>query len=110
MRGFEDVQYLYYSLVHRGGVGRFPDAMQSDATLMCCAGRLKVMVDLLLLFGGYATVFLVSPKRNGAGGVAGGAPGSLARPALIGRGRPKVREEACLEDMEYIRFLSKRSD
>ncbi|CAM9299616.1 unnamed protein product [Ectocarpus sp. 6 AP-2014] len=40
-----------------------------------------VMVDLLLLFGGYATVFLVSPKRNNAGisGVDGAAPGSLAR-------------------------------
>eukprot|EP00903_Cladosiphon_okamuranus_P014501 g13451.t1 len=48
-----------------------------------------VMVDLLLLFGGYATVFLVSPKRNGSGGVAGAAPGSLARSPLIGRGRPK---------------------
>ncbi|CAN0395493.1 unnamed protein product, partial [Ectocarpus sp. 8 AP-2014] len=40
-----------------------------------------VMVDLLLLFGGYATVFLVSPKRNNAdiSGVNGAAPGSLAR-------------------------------
>ena len=35
----------------------------------------KVMVDLLLLFGGYAMVFLVSPKRNAATGT----PGSLAR-------------------------------
>lgn len=61
-----------------------------DHDAMWCAGRLKVMVDLLLLFGGYATVFLVSPKRNGAGGVAGAVPGSLTRSSLIGRGRPKV--------------------
>ncbi|CAN0079611.1 unnamed protein product [Pylaiella littoralis] len=39
-----------------------------------------VMVDLLLLFGGYATVFLVSPKRNNAR-VDGAIPGSLARSA-----------------------------
>lgn len=38
------------------------------------------MVDLLLLFGGYATVFLVSPKRNNAR-VDGAIPGSLARSA-----------------------------
>ncbi|CAM9861321.1 unnamed protein product, partial [Ectocarpus sp. 13 AM-2016] len=40
-----------------------------------------LMVDLLLLFGGYATVFLVCPKRNNAGisAVNGAAPGSLAR-------------------------------
>ncbi|CAM9255245.1 unnamed protein product [Ectocarpus fasciculatus] len=46
-----------------------------------------VMVDLLLLFGGYATVFLVSPKRNNAGisGANGAAPGSLAR--LKGRAK-----------------------
>lgn len=35
----------------------------------------KVVVDLLLLFGGYAMVFLVSPKRNASAA----APGSLAR-------------------------------
>eukprot|EP00904_Undaria_pinnatifida_P005674 jgi/Undpi1/2236/HiC_scaffold_12.g05622.m1 len=34
-----------------------------------------VVVDLLLLFGGYAMVFLVSPKRNASAA----APGSLAR-------------------------------
>eukprot|EP00752_Nemacystus_decipiens_P007826 g6991.t1 len=51
-----------------------------------------VVVDLLLLFGGYATVFLVSPKRNGAGGVPGAGPGSLARSTLIGQGRPKFAQ------------------
>lgn len=35
------------------------------------------MVDLLLLFGGYATVFLVSPKRKAGSAV----PRSLARDA-----------------------------
>ena len=60
-------------------------------------------MDLLLLFGGYATVFLVSPKRNGAGGVAGAAPGSLARSTLIGRGRRKVRRRlAC---RAYVRVI-----
>ncbi|CAM9748301.1 unnamed protein product [Hapterophycus canaliculatus] len=50
------------------------------------------MVDLLLLFGGYATVFLVSPKRNnaggnGVGGIDGTMPGSRGR--LAGRSKPK---------------------
>ena len=69
-------------------------ALVSDAIMtrhVCCDWRLKVMVDLLLLFGGYATVFLVSPKRNSAGGVAGAVPGSLARSPVIGRGTPKAR-------------------
>lgn len=53
----------------------------------------KVVVDLLLLFGGYATVFLVSPKRNNSSRVAGAIiPGSLARSA--GGTRPKVRKKA----------------
>lgn len=52
-----------------------------------------MVVDLLLLFGGYATVFLVSPKRNSAGeGAAGAVPGSLAQSPVIGRGSPKVRD------------------
>ncbi|CAN0442371.1 unnamed protein product [Ectocarpus sp. 12 AP-2014] len=53
----------------------------SDHVVVFLFRWLKVMVDLLLLFGGYATVFLVSPKRNNAGisGVNGAAPGSLAR-------------------------------
>ncbi|CAM9132215.1 unnamed protein product [Scytosiphon promiscuus] len=51
-----------------------------------------VMVDLLLLFGGYATVFLVSPKRNTGGrngmdGINGAISGS--RGSLMGRPKPK---------------------
>lgn len=66
----------------------FPNAMRWMLYDALC--RLKVMVDLLLLFGGYATVFLVSPKRNVAGGVFGAVLGSPARSPLIGRGMPKV--------------------
>lgn len=50
-------------------------------------------MDLLLLFGGYATVFLVSPKRNnagsnGMGGIDGAMPGSRGR--LTGQSKSKV--------------------